>query len=487
MSKPEDHQFTGPELCKLEAHQAVDLLAKREISPNDLLEASSRRVAAIEPAVNAMPTLCFERAQDALKRLAKGDSDSPGWLGGLPTGIKDLAPVKGVRTTFGTKALAENVPEVSDPLVERLEQRGALVVGKTNTPEFGAGGNTFNDVLGKTRNPWNTSLNAGGSSGGAAVSLATGEVWLSHGSDHGGSLRTPAAYNGIVGLRPSPGVCASDSQAGFLIEGQQGPMARSVRDCALFLDAMAGFQPNLPTSWPAPHAPYQQAVIRADTKVRIAFSPDLNGLSPVEPEIDLHLRAALRHVENNGGVVEEVQPTLPNLETTYHTLRGMLWATSFERTPKRITRHFKDTLTENIAFGRALTMKDVAEANLNRTILFKTMTAFLQDFDVLACPVVGNMQRPIEEEWAKEINGQALGGYMDWLRFAFLATVTGLPAISVPVGLSKRGLPVGIQLIGKHREDAKLLAVARAIELAVGGPWGPIDPVTTSSPTTVSA
>jgi len=477
MSEKTHATFSGPELCRLQAHEVVNLLRKREVSPEELLTASFERMDDVEPAVNAMPTQCRERAQTAATNLDAIARDHPGWLGGMPIGIKDLTLVAGVRTTFGTKSKSNFVSSISDPLVERLEERGGIVVGKTNTPEFGAGGNTFNDVFGETRNPWDTRLNAAGSSGGAAVSLATGEVWLSHGSDHGGSLRTPAAYNGIVGLRPSPGVCASGSVNGYNIEGQQGPMARSVRDCALFLDTMAGFQPALPTSWPAPNVPYQRAVIEAEQNVKIAFSADLNGLSPVEPEIDNQIRKALALVEKNGGTVEEHCPQLPQLDKTYHTLRGQLWATAFKREPDELIRHFKSTLSRNLDFGRALTMDDIAEASLNRTTIFQNMEKMFRSFDVLACPTVGCMPRPVEEEWVREINGVKLDDYMDWLRFAFLATTTGLPAISVPVGLSENGIPIGIQLIGPPRGEAKLLAVARAVEIATGGPFGPIDPV----------
>lgn len=470
-------EFTGPELCRLEAHEVVNLLRKGDVSPKDILEAAFKRIEVVEPLVNAMPTTCRARAEEAIKSLDDNNSNHPGWLAGLPIGIKDLTPVKGVRTTFGTVGMANHIPEASDPLVERLEQRGGVVVGKTNTPELGAGGNTFNDVFGMTRNPWDTTLNAAGSSGGAAVSLATGEVWLSHGSDHGGSLRTPAAYCGVVGLRPSPGRAGGGpADAGFFIEGAQGPMARSVRDCALFLDAMAGFEPRFPISWPAPDQPFQQAVIEADGQVRIGFAPDLGGFSPVEIEIDNHLRKTLAEVEKNGGIVEEACPDLPDLERTYHTLRGMMWATGARRMPQSMTRHFKKTLAENVDFGQALTMEDIADANLNRTTLYNNMRFFLQDFDVLACPTVGNMPRPVVEEWVSEINGHKLDGYMDWLRFAFLATTTGLPAISVPVGLSADGIPIGLQLIGPPRGEAKLLSVARAVEMAAGGPLGPIDP-----------
>ena len=381
MSATKYPDFTGSDLSRLQAFEVVDLLKRKEVFPKDLLDVSFDRIEAVGPSINATPTVCRERAYGAAKAVDATQAGHCGWLAGLPIGIKDLTPVSGVRTTYGTMGFSDHIPAESDLLVERLEARGGLVVGKTNTPEFGAGANTFNDVFGPTRNPWNTSLNAGGSSGGAAASLATGETWLSHGSDHGGSLRTPAAFCGIVGLRPSPGrVSGGSRDNAFMIEGAQGPMARSVRDCALFLDAMAGFDPRFPTSFPAPDGSFQDAVHCADGKLRIAFTPDLNGFAPVDGEVEDHLRGVLALMEGQG---------------------------------------------------------------------------------------------------VRTIGGQNFADYLGWLRFAYLATVTGLPAISVPVGLGPRGLPVGLQLIGKPRGEAALLAAARAVEIAVGGPLGPIDPVVT--------
>jgi len=280
--------FTGPELCKLQAHEVVALLKKKEIAPKDLLEASFSRIEAIGSVTNATPVICPERAYGHAKNLTEKAKTG---LGGLPLGIKDLTPVAGVRTTFGTVGLKDNVPKESDLLVEQLEERGGIVVGKTNTPEFGAGGNTYNEVYGATLNPWNTHLNAGGSSGGAAAALATGETWLSHGSDHGGSLRTPAAFCGVVGLRPSPGrVTSSPGENGYMIEGAQGPMARSVRDCGLFLDAMAGFDARSPISFPSKNGEFEKAASQPHEKLRIAFTADLNGFSPVDLEVENHLR-----------------------------------------------------------------------------------------------------------------------------------------------------------------------------------------------------
>ena len=483
MSKTKLPGFTGPEICRFEAHEVVDLLKRREVSPKELLDAAFARIDAVEPAINAMPTICRDRAYAAAEAISQDNKDHPGWLAGLPLGIKDLDRVKGVRTTFGTQGMADSVPDLSEHFVERLEDRGGIVVGKTNTPEMGAGGNTFNEVFGRTRNPWNTALNPGGSSGGAAASLATGETWLSQGSDHGGSLRTPAAYCGVVGLRPTPGRVAPTLNAGAsaarFTEGVIGPMARSVRDCALFLDALSGFEPAYPASFPAPDTPFQNAVLNADQNVRIAWAPDLNGLCPVEPTVANALTKALGKVEAEGGTVVEDCPDITGLRRAYLALRALGFATSFARTPESITRHFKKTLTQNWQEAKAITLQDFADAHIDATTIFLNVQSFLKDFDVLACPTVGCMPRASEVEWIDEIEGETFSHYMDWLRFAFLATTTGLPAISVPVGISDKGLPIAIQLIGPPRGEAKVLAVGRAVEMAVGGPFGPIDPVAT--------
>ncbi len=374
--------------------------------------------------------------------------------------------------------LSDNIPNHSDYFVERLETRGAIVMGKTNTPEMGAGGNTFNDIFGHTRNPWNTTKNAGGSSGGAAVALATGEVWLSQGSDLAGSLRTPAAYCGVVGLRPSPGIVPSGpSNISFQISGVTGPMARSTLDCALFLDAMSGFEPRTPVNYPAPNQPYQQAVLQADEKVRIAYSRDWNGFTVTTNDMDRYLRRALALVEAQGGLVEEVCPELPGLDHAYRVYRAMLWASGPGRAPESIQKHFKPTLLSNIEYGRNLSIDDVYNADISRSILYNNMYELLTNFDVLACPVVGLEAGPIEEEYPTHIDGYPLDDYIEWLKFSYLSTITTLPSISVPVGFTDSGMPVGIQLIGGPRGEARLLAVARAVEQAMGGALGPIDPI----------
>lgn len=472
--------FNRPELCALTALEVVTLLKARAISPAEVLEASLARIAQVEPAVNAMVTPCPERARAALADLPGAQARNgahPGWLAGLPIGVKDLTPVAGVRTTSGSKAFEHQIPEITDPLIARLEDRGAVIAGKTNTPEFGAGGNTWNQVFGMTRNPWNTDRNAGGSSGGAAVSLATGEVWLSHGSDLAGSLRTPAAYCGVIGLRPSPGRCGGGPEAhGFSIEGVQGPMARNIADTALFLDAMCGYDPIWPLSIEAPQAPFLSAVLQADSKVRIGFSADLGGFAHVDPLIRAALNAAMAAVERAGGSVEEACPDLPDLARTYQTLRAMFWAALPGRAPAAIQAHYKPTLQQNIRHGRNLSADDIYDAQRGRSTLYHNCRRFLARYDVLAFATMGVPAGPVEQEYPPMINGEAIADYIDWLRFSFLSVATGLPALSMPAGFTPDGMPVGLQLIGPPRGEAKLLAVARAIESALGGPLAPIDP-----------
>jgi Asp-tRNA(Asn)/Glu-tRNA(Gln) amidotransferase A subunit family amidase len=298
------------DLIRLTATEAVSRLKSREVSPLELIDATAARIAAVEPSVNALPTLCLDRARDHAKRLMAGQrregEDEPGWLGGLPVSIKDLADVAGVRTTYGSPIFKDHVPDKSHPLVDRIERKGGIVVAKSNTPEFGAGGSTFNEVFGRTRNPWNTSLTCGGSTGGGAVSVATGEVWLAHGSDHGGSLRRPATYCSVVGLRPSPGrVTRGTSNNLFSPLSVQGPMARCVPDLALFLDTMAGFCPLDPLTYDAPAVSYVDAVAAARPPKRVAWSANYGGVLDVDRETREICEKAVWRFEEMGCVVEQ--------------------------------------------------------------------------------------------------------------------------------------------------------------------------------------
>ncbi len=461
MARP-DTTFTGPELCQLSARAAVELLKNGDISAADILDAAFARVISVEPDVNAVVTTCPDRAYDAAGALKS--SSHHAWLAGLPITIKDLTPVKGVRTTWGNMALKDHIPVQSDPLVERLEARGGIVIGKTNTPEFGAGGNTYNDVFGMTRNPWNTSRNAGGSSGGAAVSLATGECWLAHGSDLAGSLRTPAAYCGVLGLRPTPGRAGGGpGPAAFLMEGIPGPMARDVGDLALFLDAMCGFDPRQPLSLEEPAQSYQDALQQQHKPLRIAFSPDQNGFAPVEPEIRNIMANAMGTMETAGSTVTEACPDLPKLYETYVALRGLHYASINAKLPPEVQAHFKDTLRQNTEFGLKMDAQDIFDAQADRTVLYHQMREFLNKYDVLAIPVAGLEPGPVEQEYPPSVDGVPTGDYVDWLKFSFLATTCALPALSMPIGFTISGMPVGIQLIGPPRGEATLLRAARQI------------------------
>jgi amidase len=466
-----DTAFSGPELCAKSARDVITLLRKGEVTTDDLITASVTRMDQVEAAVNAVVTRSPDRA-----RAATAAKDS--LLAGLPIGIKDLNPVEGVRTTFGTKGMADHVPSASDPLVLRLEERGGVVLGKTNTPEMGAGANTFNTVFGATRNPWDTRMNAAGSSGGAAVSLATGELWLSHGSDFGGSLRSPANYCSIVGLRPSPGIAGgSSAHLGFTNGGVDGPMARDVMDCALFLDAMAGYDPIWPISFPAPETSYFETARRDAGNIRIAYTPDLNGFAAVTSEIDTVLRGALDSLRLPNVTVEDHCPDLPRLDETFRALRCMSFMGSYQVTPESVTKHYKDTIKGNLADARAMTFDDYVQAERDRAAIYNTMAAFFQTHDVLACPVNGLAPLPVEIEYPTEVAGRPMRDYIDWLQFAFLATVAGLPALSLPVGFTPSGMPVGLQLVGPPRGEARLLQVAHTLEQTLNLPVTLIDPI----------
>lgn len=476
-----DRAFSGPELCGKPAREVVRLLKRGEIAPREALQASWARMDAVEPQINATVIRDDARAISSLAMLAGRAGQNAGhrgWLAGLPVGIKDLIPVAGMRGTAGSPALADNVAMESDALIERLEARGAVIAGKTNTPEFGAGGNATNAVFGATRNPWDVTRNAGGSSGGAAASLASGEVWLSHGSDLAGSLRTPAALCGVIGFRPSPGRAGgAPADSAFQLEAVQGPMARDIRDTALFLDAMCGFDPRHPMSFDEPAESFQHVLERDPGPIRIGFSEDQNGFGAVEPEVRAVLRDAMRAVAGEGLEVEEACPELPALYETYTTLRGMHYASVVARLPAEIQAHFKPTLRINRDQGLALTAEQIHDAARARTDLYHRMRRFLGDFDVLAIPVVGISAQPVEQEYPPQVDGQIIDDYVDWLRFSFLSVVTTLPALSMPVGFTDGGLPVGLQLVGPPRGEARLLQVALAVEerLALGA--GPVDPV----------
>ncbi len=454
----------------------VDLLENREIQPADLLTALEDRIAEVDGAVNALPTLCVERARAAVAEAAgSGGFSAP--LFGLPVAIKDLADVAGVRATHGSRVHADNVPEISDILVDRIEASGGVVYAKSNTPEFGAGANTFNDVFGVTRNPWDTKLSAAGSSGGAAVALATGTAWLAHGSDMGGSLRNPASFCGVVGMRPSPGRVAHTP--GGLVDdllGVDGPMARNVADLALFLDAMIGEHPADPISLPADGTSYLAAAHSAERPARIAFSPDL-GITPVDPEVAAIVRSAADALAAAGFQVEEAAPDLSGVHECFNTLRAVAFATNLAPLLDEHRDTLKPEIVWNVEQGLALSCDDIARAERHRAELCARRRAFFETYDILLTPATVVPPYPVEQRYVESCNGVAFDNYVHWLAIAYAITVVACPSVALPAGFTESGLPVGIQVVADARADAQAIRAAAHLERVLGlGAITPIDP-----------
>jgi amidase len=457
-------------LCGMTATQVVGLLRKREVSPLELVDAAIERIEAVDPIVNALPIRCFERAREEARTFAHPDpavATSPGWLGGLPIAVKDYNDVAGAPTTYGSPIFAQNRPVRSDLTVSRLQQRGAIAVAKSNVPEF-AGANTFNTVFGATRNPWNTELTAGGSSGGSAAALASGMVWLATGNDLGGSLRIPASYCGIVGLRPSVG-CVPRPQSVMPFDPLwvEGPMGRCVADVALMLDAQAHFDMRDPLSVPPPPQPFVDAVRDPRVPKRVGYTPDL-GIGQVDQEVASLCEAAAQRFAAFGTEVDGTHPDFAGGFEAFQTLRANLVAAV--RGPL-LDQHRECICPEiiwNIEKGLQQDGTSVARAERLRGELFMRVAAFFEHHDVLACPTVAVPPYPVQQRFPTHINGEALNSYIDWMYLTFVLTLTGCPAISVPVGLTSDGRPVGLQLLGRPRGDFHLLAAAQLLEQSAG-------------------
>lgn len=450
------------------AVEAVAALRRGEVSPLELIEAAYDRIAATNGSVNAMVTLCPDRARDHAKRLMQQPVDRRGLLCGLPIAIKDLSDVAGVRTTYGSPIFKDHVPAVSDPMVTRLEANGGIVIGMSNTPEFGAGANTFNEVFGETRNPWDTRLNAGGSSGGSAVALATGQVWLASGSDLGGSLRTPASFCSVVGLRPSPGrVARNPGELRFDTMSVEGPMARNVADVALMLDAMVGYDPMDPVSLPAPPESFLDAARAGTMPKRVAVSADL-GITPVDPATRAVLAAAVEKMRMAGIEVVERCPDFAGVPTAFQTLRAIDYATSMRPLMDRYRDQLKPDVIWNVEKGLALSAEEIGQAQRRRSRLYGDMVAFLREVDVLIAPAACTPPRDIGERWVQSVDGVEFENYVDWLKIASVITVSSCPSLALPAGYTPDGRPVGLQIIGRPRGEAALLATAKSLESLFG-------------------
>ncbi len=467
------------ELWKLTAQEAVALLKKREVAPRELVDAAAARIESTNSRVNAMVTLCLERAREHAVRMEKIDRSDlpPQFLYGLPIAVKDNTDVAGVRCTSGSRIYAERIAPANDIVVERLEANGAIVIGKTNLPEFAAGGNTFNDVFGATRNPWDTRMSASGSSGGSAAALAAGQVWLATGGDFGGSIRTPASYCSITGLRPSPGMVPRVQRQPFNPLSVEGPMARNVADMALMFDAEAGWHPLDPLSQLGPHPSFAGAAARPRKPRRVAFSADLGIARAVDREVGALCRAAAERLAGDGVVVEEAHPDLGDAERTFHTLRGAVFIARHAALLEKNRHLYKPEIIENTEFGLRLKPGQIIAAEMAQGELIRRVARFFDDYDLLLCPAVTCPPFDVDMRYPTEVEGVRFEGYMGFLVLSCAITLTACPVVALPCGFTAAGLPVGLQAIGRARSEEALISAATYLESLFGvAGLTPIDP-----------
>jgi amidase len=455
------------EICFATATELVRLIRTREVSVTEVLEAHLAQIERVNPEVNAIVTLTAERARaEARAKDALARGEARGSLFGLPVAHKDLIHTRGIRTTFGSPIYRDHVPDEDSLLVERLRAAGAVTIGKTNTPEFGAGSQTFNEVFGRTLNPYDVTKTCGGSSGGAAVALACGMVPIADGSDTGGSLRNPASFCNVVGLRGAPGrVPAWPTENGWSTLHVAGPMARRVGDVALMLSAMAGPDARSPIGIAEPGARFRGDLGRDFKGVRIAWSRDLGGL-PVDARVTAVLDRQRSTFAALGCEVVDGEPDFAEARQVFQVLRALAFATRYGPLLERHRHEIKDTVIWNIEEGFKLTAREIGEADVLRTRLYHRVREFMARHEFLLLPAAQVPPFDVTTPYVREINGVPLPTYIDWMRVCSDITVTGLPAISVPAGFTDDGLPVGLQIVGRHHDEWGVLQLAHAFEEA---------------------
>jgi len=464
-------------LPRKSARELARLIASRAVSPVEVLDAHLDRIEALNPTFNAIVTLVAEQARDAARRaeapVMKGETLPP--LHGLPVPIKDNTLTAGIRTTYASALYKDYVPTEDAEVVRRLKVAGAIVIGKTNMPEFATGANTNNELFGPTRNPWNPALTPAGSSGGAAVAAATGMVPFAHGTDFGCSIRMPAAFCGLVGIRPTPGLVPSHPTALAWEPGQvHGPLARDTEDAALMLDAMVGFSRLSPISVAPPWgSALAELETRGDIKgLRVAYVSDIAGIG-VEAEIDSICSRAARALRDHGADVEQIEFDASGGGTAYDIWRGFVVVGERYRHLHEIERLGKN-LSANIEAGLKLTSRDYGAAAGKRLETYEHFRALFERFDVLLTPTGPVKSFPIEQNYPDRINGVALEKYTDWFASNSLVTLVSLPAASAPAGLTADGLPVGMQIVAPRFEEPLILRVARAIHRSSNVGWPPL-------------
>jgi amidase len=467
--------MSNSDLVRRSARELAWLIRARAVSPLEVLDAHLAAIATLNPKLNAVVTLAAAQARENARRAEQAvmNGEPLGALHGLPIGIKDITQTAGIRTTFASPLLKDNVPREDEEVVRRLKTAGAIVLAKTNTPEFACGANTNNTLFGPTRNPWNPALSPAGSSGGSAVAVATGMVPLAQGTDYGGSVRVPAAFCGIVGMRPTPGLIPSYPKPLAWDPGEvHGPLARDAEDAALMLDAMVGFSRISPISVAPPWPSALGALDRRDNVkgLRVAYVSDIAGIG-VETEIDAVCRKAAAALAGLGAQVEQIAFDAGAGRAPYQVWRGF-WMVGRQYERLAYLDAFGPNLKGNVEAGLKLGAVDFAAAEQIRMALFDRFRKLFEHHDVLLTPAVPVKPFPVEMNFPDTINGKRLDNYIDWIAQAYLITLASLPAATAPAGLSQDGLPIGIQIVAPRFEEPLILRVAREIHQAskVGRP-----------------
>jgi len=453
------------DLPDFSATELARLVACREVSPVEVVEACLARFERYNGAINAVVTLnerALDDARELERRLARGEE--PGPLCGLPVGIKDVTPVAGLRTTFGSPLYKDHVPAEDALVVRRLRAAGAVILGKTNCPEFAAGGNTFNEVFGRTRNPWDPTKSAGGSTGGGAAALVTGMIALAEGTDLGGSLRIPASFCGAVGLRPSVGLVPT-YPSDWVWDTLQvtGPVARTVEDAALMLGAVSGPSPLAPFGQPVAGRDWVAAVRAGPAKgLRLAYCPDIAGIG-IDPDVERVCHEAAGGLERAGATVEVIGLDLSFARPAFLALRGLWFVSWMYRRLDQLDR-FGANVAGNIRSGLGTTTRDLAAAEEVRGRLWHRCRELFEQFDHLLTPCMAVRPFPVEQNYPDAIAGKPMETYVDWIAPTFVLSLTGLPVASVPCGLDRSGLPVGLQIVGRPLGEEAVLALAAQVQ-----------------------
>ena len=458
--------MSNREICWMTAKQLAEAIAYRRLSSREVVTAHLDQIDQFNPRVNAVVTLTAESALRAADQAdqAIASGKQAGALHGLPVLHKDMTPTQGVRTTFGSPLYADHVPTFDGLIVERLHRAGAVTLGKTNTPEFAAGSQTFNELFGPTLNPYDLSKTCGGSSGGSAVALACGMSPIAGGSDMGGSLRNPANFCNVVGFRTSPGrVPVWPADVGWSPLSVEGPMARTVADTALMLSAIAGPDARSPISLETPGEFFRKPLERDFQGVKIAWSRSLGGL-PVDERVTRVLDSHRQVFTDLGCEISEDEPDFRDADEIFRAWRGWVMQCKFGQFSAARREELKETIRWDIERGEQLTGPQLGRAELLRTKLYHRVREFLDRYDFLVLPVNQVPPFDVNQPYVTEIQGAAMHSYIDWMKSAYYISVTGLPAISVPAGFTDDGLPVGVQIVGRSLDDFGVLQLAHAFE-----------------------